>query len=211
MPTSETIRSMLAAGGNRLSIGRAEEIAALVLAQPKRAQSKTVTQLVECLWDEDPGVVNRAADALEKVSRTLPSVLDSWKASLLGLLAEATQNKLRWHLALIVPRLQLSLPECRRAVKTLQSYLDDPSSIVKTCALQGLADLTRQDPSLGPEVLDLLRIHSRSGTPAMRARGHDLLRQLEAPGEKRRYWQSGRTQCKKNARRFGLFQKPSLL
>ncbi|MGP8173631.1 MAG: hypothetical protein ACLP7O_03680 [Terracidiphilus sp.] len=211
MPTSETIRSMLAAGGNRLSIGRAEEIAALVLAQPKRVQSKTVTQLVECLWDEDPGVVNRAADALEKVSRTLPSVLDSWKASLLGLLAEATQNKLRWHLALIVPRLQLSLPECRRAVETLQSYLDDPSSIVKTCALQGLADLPRQDPSRGPEVLDLLRIHSRSGTPAMRARGHDLLRQLEAPCEKRRYRQSGRTQCKKNARRFGLPQKPSLL
>jgi hypothetical protein len=184
MPTSETIHSMLATGGNRPNIGRAGEVAALILAQPKRQQSRKVAQLVECLWDEDPGIVNRAADALEKVSSTLPSLLDSWKAPLLGLMAEAAQNKQRWHLALIVPRLKLTLPECRRVAETLQCWLDDPSSIVKTCAMQGLADLTRQEASLWPEVLDLLRIHSRSGTPAMRARGRHLLRQLEAPCDK---------------------------
>jgi hypothetical protein len=47
--------------------------------------------------------------------------------------------------------------------------------------MQGLADLTRHDPSLLPEVLDMLRILSRSGTPAMRARGRILLKKLEAP------------------------------
>ncbi len=183
MSTSETIRSMLAAGCRPLSSGRVAEVAAFVLAQSKREQPKRVAQLVECLWDEDVGVVLRAADALEKLSQVLPSALDVWKAPLLGLLAEATQNKLRWSLALIVPRLTLTLPECRRAAKTLQSYIDDPSSIVKTCALQGLADLTRQDRSLLPEVVDLLRIHSRSGTPAMRARGRMLLRRLETAYE----------------------------
>jgi hypothetical protein len=36
---------------------------------------------------------------------------------------------------------------------------------------------------LRPEVLDLLRILTRTGTPAMRARGRLLLRRLEAaPG-----------------------------
>lgn len=175
---------MLAVGRHRLSVGRAGEIAAHILARPKREQQKKVEQLVECLWDEDPGVVNRAADALERFSATLPSALEPWKAPLLGLLAEATQNKLRWNLALIVPRLKLSVPECRRAAGILQSYLDDRGSIVKTLALQGLADLTRQDASLWPEVLDLLRIHGRSGTPAMRARARNLLRKMEAPREK---------------------------
>jgi hypothetical protein len=36
-----------------------------------------------------------------------------------------------------------------------------------------------------PEVLDMLRILSRSGTPAMRARGRILLKQFEAPGKPR--------------------------
>jgi HEAT repeat protein len=170
---------MLAVGRRPFSCGRVAEVVAFVLAQSKRKQPKKVAQLVECLWDEDSGVALRAADALEKFSRTLASALDPWKAPLIVLLSEATHNKLRWNLAQIVPRLTLTLPESRRAAEALQSYLDDPSSIVKTCALQGLADLTHQDASLLPEVVDLLRIHSRSGTPAMRARGRILLRRLE--------------------------------
>jgi hypothetical protein len=174
MPTSESIRSMLTAGRHCLSSGRTAEVIDLVRAHPRKA-----AQLLECLWDEDPGVAMRAADALEKLSRNHPSLLSSRKAPLLGLLAQATENKLRWSLALTIPRLKLTIPECSRVSDTLQSWLEDASSIVKTCALQGLADLTSQDPSLQPVVLDLLRIHSRSGTPAMRARGRMLLRQLE--------------------------------
>ena len=180
MPKREIIRSMLTEGRGRLSRGRAAEVADIVLAQPKEA-----SRLIECLWDEDPGIVNRAADALERASRDLPSILESWKAPLLGLLPEAAQNKLRWNLALIVPRLALTVPESRRAAATLQTWLEDRSSIVKTCAMQGLTELAGQNPSLRPEVLDLLRILSRSGTPAMRARGRILLRRLEA-GEVRR-------------------------
>jgi hypothetical protein len=67
----------------------------------------------------------------------------------------------------------------------LHIYLEDQSSIVKTCAMHGLAGLTRLDPSLLPEVLDLLRILTRSGTPAMRARGRKLMRRLEAGKEAR--------------------------
>jgi len=178
---------MLAAGRYRISSGRTSEVVSLVRAYPKKA-----AQLFECLWDEDPCVAMRAADALEKLTRRRSPVPDdiqkallktlqgSWKAPLLGLLAEATVNKLRWCLAPVVPRLKLTVPECRRVAEILQSYLEDRSSIVRTCALQGLADLTRQDASLLPEVVDLLRIHSRSGTPAMRARGRMLLKQLES-------------------------------
>jgi hypothetical protein len=139
---------------------------------------------MECLWDQDPGVVNRAAHALERVTRDRQpgpiAQLNSRKTSLLGLLPEAAENKLRWHLALIVPRLTLTPPECARATAALQSWLEDESSsIVKTMSLQGLVDLTRQDSALLPTALDLLRIHGRSGTPAMRARSRILLARLE--------------------------------
>jgi hypothetical protein len=175
----ESIRSMLVEGQGRIAVGRAEEVAELVVVHPK-----LFSKLMECLWDEDTGVVNRAAHALERVTRDgLPgpmAQLNSWKTSLLGLISEAQENKLRWHLALIVPRLTLTIQECARAAAALQAWLEDESSsIVKTMSLQGLADLTRQDASLIEAVQDLLRIHSRSGTPAMRARGRILLLEME--------------------------------
>ncbi len=179
MARCETIRSLLAegsglAGRGRLASGRVREVAALVLSQPRKA-----ARLIECLWDEDPGIANRAADALERASHGQPLLAAPWKDSLLGILAEAEHNKLRWNLALVVPRLALTPIEAKRAAETLRTYLNDKSSIVKTCAMQGMAELTRHDPSLLPEVLDLLRILSRTGTPAMRARGRILLRRLE--------------------------------
>jgi len=179
MANHETIRTILHEGDGRISVGRAEEVAALVLAQPK-----LFTHLMERLWDDDPGVVNRAAHALERVTRDGQpgpiAQLNRWKTQLLGLMPEAAENKLRWHLALIVPRMELTRAEIARAVQSLQAWLDDDSSsIVKTMALQGLADLTRQDAALIPGVLDLLRIHGRSGTAAMRARSRLLLAQFE--------------------------------
>jgi hypothetical protein len=192
MPAAESIRSMLAVGRHRISSGRTAEVVNLVRANPKK-----VAQLLECLWDEDPCVAMRAADALEKLTRQRSSAPDAiqkslletlqgtWKAPLIGLLAEATENKLRWCLAPVIPRLTLTVPECRRVAETLQSYLEDRSSIVKTCALQGLADLTRQDASLLLEVVDLLNVHSRSGTAAMRARGRMLLKRLESARAKK--------------------------
>ena len=173
MATRKTIRSMLAAG-SPMAIGRAREVAALVLAHPRQAQA-----LLQCLWDEDRGVANRAADALEHISRDRPALLETWSASLLGLLGEAIGSRLRWNLVQIVPRLALEGPEIRRAAMLLEACLEDRSSIVKTSAMQGLADFAGRDRSLLPQVLDLLRIHTRSGTPAMRARGRKLLKTLE--------------------------------
>lgn len=169
----ESIRNLLV-GGDRRSIGRADEVADLVRRQPGKA-----APLVKCLWDADGAVVARAANALEKASRDRPSMLAPHKAALLGLMVEAERKELRWQLALMIPRLRLTPAECARAAATLESWLDDSSSIVKTFAMQGLADLIPQNPSLQPAVLDLLRTLSRSGTPAMRARGRILLKRME--------------------------------
>lgn len=178
MASPPNLRSLLSQGRHALSPGRVPEIVALVKAKPRLA-----VPLIEHLWDDDPGVAQRAADVLERVShQSSPAVdraLADSKEALLGLLAEASPKKLRWNLALIAGRLPLTPSEARRAGATLQPWLGDPSSIVKTAALQGLADLTRLNPSLLPEVLDLLRIHGRSGTAAMRARSRLLLKQLQ--------------------------------
>lgn len=174
MPRQETIRAMLK-GGRRLDVGRAAEVAALILDNPRKT-----AQVVECLWDDDPGTANRAADALERASHERPSLLAPWKDALLARLAEAEQNKLRWNLALMMARLKLTVPETERAMIALRSYLDDRGSIVRTAAMHGMAGLALQNPALMGEALDTIRILTRSGTPAMRARGRILLKKLEA-------------------------------
>src|SRR5882672_5139676 len=98
----QKISSMLE-GADRRSIGRSDEAALIVLRKPGRFR-----ELIKCLWDETPVVRMRAADAAEKVSAEKPRLLDRYKAELLGLLAEAEQIELRWHLAQMVPRLRLT-------------------------------------------------------------------------------------------------------
>jgi len=171
------IRAMLAMD-KPLAAGRAAEVAALLLKHPRKT-----AQVVECLWDEDAGVANRAADALERASGRNPLLLRHWKEALLGRMVDAEENKLRWNLALMAPRLELTEAETERAASVLRMWLEDRSSIVKTSAMHGLAGLTRWNPAMMQEVLDMLRILSRSGTPAMRARGRILLKRLEAGKE----------------------------
>ena len=168
--SSQEIRARLE-GLDRRSIGRANEVARMVLKEPRRFR-----ELIACLWHEDPIVRTRAADPAEKVSAKKPRLLDRRKRELLGLLAEAEQIELRWHLAAMIPRLQLTPTERQRAVAALHRYLEDRSSIVKTFALQALGDLAQHDANLRPRVKTLLEDAVQSGTPAMRARARHLLK-----------------------------------
>jgi hypothetical protein len=160
-------------GGDRRTIGRADEVAALVSRDPG-----LFPQLIAGLWSDDPLVRMRAADATEKFTRANHEFLKPYKKELLGLMAKTKEQELRWHLAAMIPRLPLNTRERQLAVSLLHSYLEDRSSIVKTSALQGLADLTQHDSSLRPKVIDLLREATRNATPAMRARSRKLLLRL---------------------------------
>jgi hypothetical protein len=161
-------------GGDRRSIGRANEVAATIAKTPR-----LFAELISNLWSENPVARMRAADAVEKVSRDQPQLLQPHKQELLGLMAEARQQELRWHLAAMIPKLQLTPADRAKAADALAAFLDDRSSIVKTLALQGLADLAAQDPRMREGVIEKLREATRGGTPEMKARSRKLLAKLE--------------------------------
>jgi hypothetical protein len=165
---------LLLEDGDRRTIGWSNQVAAVVSKDQRKFPA-----LIAGLWSENSLVRMRAADATEKVTRKNPALLEPYKKELLGLMKEVKQQELRWHLAVMVPRLLLSANERRLATSILNRYLEDRSSIVKTFALHGLADLAKDDPDIRPTAVEILREATRNGTPAMKARSRRLLSSLE--------------------------------
>ena len=161
-------------GGDRRSIGRSNQAVARVLEAPA---------LIDVLFDgmasDDPLLRMRCADAAEKISAARPDLLRAHKTALLGPLARIEQQQVRWHVAPMLARLTLSPTERKCVVDTLLAYTNDRSSIVRTMAMQALADLALRDENLRPLVLRHIEELVVIGTPAMTARGRKLLGQLD--------------------------------
>jgi hypothetical protein len=163
----------LLAGGDRRSTGRADEVAAAVLAHPAR-----LAEAVACIQAADPVVCMRAADAVEKATRIRPALLIPFKADLLRIAGHTRQQEVQWHAAQILSRLPLTDAERRRVVYLLDAYLAAESRIVRTFAMQALADLAFQDASLRAGVIRRIKKATASGSPAMKSRGRHLLAKL---------------------------------
>jgi hypothetical protein len=174
VPASNDLLKRLG-GRDRRSIGRSNEVAQLVLRRPA-----LFAELIHGMYAADPLVRMRAADAAEKVSLKQPKLLRPFKGKLLRLMEKAEEQELRWHLAQMAPRLPLTSKERLRAAATLRRYLEDRSSIVKTCAMQAVADLAKQNESLVADARALLRGAMRNGTAAMKARARKLLTRFAA-------------------------------
>lgn len=160
-------------GGDRRSIGRSAEVVADVLADPA---------LFAVLWQgllvADPLVRMRTADAIEKITAQHPAYLAPYKAQLLHEVGPIAQQEVRWHVAQLLSRLDLTAAERRAAVTLLNTYLQDQSKIVKTFAMQALADIALVDAELRPGLVAQLERLITAGSPAMRSRGRKLLAQL---------------------------------
>ena len=159
--------------GDKRSIGRSNEVVSEVLAEPS-----LFSIVFSGLSADDPLIRMRAADAVEKITARRPELLRPYKERLIQEAAATDEKEVRWHVAQMLPRLELTPQERRRVFRVLLDYLSDPSSIVRTFAMQALADVARDSPALLPAVRRRIGKLAASGTPAMRARGRKLLKQL---------------------------------
>jgi hypothetical protein len=160
-------------GGDRRSIGRANEVVRQVLRTPA-----LLGELFKGMRSGDPLVRMRAADAAEKVTAQRPDLLQRYKTSLLNTIANIDQQEVRWHVAQMIPRLNLTPTERVRALGILFAYFSLKSKIVRTFALQALVSLSYNDSDLRRRVIRILRDVIETGSPALKARGKKLLEQL---------------------------------
>jgi HEAT repeat protein len=161
--------------GDRRSIGRASEVVADVLRDHALFEG-----VFGGMLSDDPLVRMRAADVIEKVTAERPEYLQPYKAELIERVARIEQQEVRWHVAQMLPRLDLAGKEIARAIEILRNYLKDESKIVQTMSMQALADLAERDVSYLARVVELLETQTQTGSPAVKSRGHKLLIKLRA-------------------------------
>ena len=141
-------------GGDRRSLGRGD------LVVRKIDDQKKFDLVFEFLFHGDPVIAMRALDLSEKISRKHPEFLGSHKAAIFNNFARFTEKEIRWHIAQIIPRLNMNGEELEAALDTLRLWLEtEQSQIVKVMSLQALYDLSRKNDSLAPEVHTLIAQH----------------------------------------------------
>ncbi len=160
-------------GGDRRSVGASNRAVSAVLECPD-----LINVLFQGIETSDPVLRMRCADAIEKASAIRPELLAPFKKKILNRLSKLDQQEVRWHIAPMLSRLQLTKAEETTVVNLLLGYTNDSSSIVKTMSMQALADIALRSHRLLPEIRQHIEKLSVVGTPAMKARGKKLLKSL---------------------------------
>jgi len=160
--------------GDLRSVGRVPDVLRLVSDQPD-----LFPEVIQAMTHADPGIRMRAADAVEKITRRKPDYLSPYKTFLLKLVSVSDQQEVRWHLAQIIPRLEMTAEERSAAADEFFAFLEDPSKIVQANALQALVELAWEDDDLFSKVRKEVERMAGEGSPAVSSRAGKLLPQMD--------------------------------
>lgn len=161
-------------GGDRRSIGRANEVALEVEKDPTLLE-----EMFNGLDSHDPIIRMRSADVIEKVTQNNPDLLLRFKEKIISLLVSAEQQEICWHMAQIAPRLQYTEDEEKSVFESLKKYLTHKSKIVRVSAMESLVHFAERNNCILNEVAGILNKQTLTGSPAVKSRGRKLLQRIE--------------------------------
>ncbi len=153
-------------GGDLRSIGKADEAARQVNDQ------QAFDELFGELYNPDRKVAMRAADAVEKITVHKPGYLQRNKEAILALCKEAKDIEIKWHLALLASRLDLTKKEAENTWAALARWAADKkeSRIVRVNSLQGLYNILQKNRELLHDFNRILQEAEEENIPSLKAR-----------------------------------------
>ena len=153
-------------GNDLRSIAGVEDLLPLIKTQAD------FDALFRYLFTGDRLLVMRAVDAVEKITRSTPQYLAEHASELLDLLAAAHDIELKWHLALLLPRISLEPSELDIVWNTLAGWAQDTaeSRIVRVNSLQALHEITTRRPELRNACLAIFQAVEGESVPSIKAR-----------------------------------------
>lgn len=162
------------AGGNARSLGRTEQVVELVLSRHAR-----LDELFDCVFHADEVVRMRAGDALEKVCRQKPELLEPFKERLLNDVPKVRQASVQWHLAQMFSEIHLNQSEKKRAVDILKHNLDTMDDwIVINLTLESLATFVREEAFGQDEFINILKQFQNGNHKSVASRANKLLKEF---------------------------------
>jgi hypothetical protein len=160
----------LLSGGDLRSIGKSNEIVALINSQ------EDFDSLFYFLFSNDRLAVMRAADSIEKITKSHSLYLQPHAKEIVQLMHTAKNKELKWHLALLLSRLNLTNEEAPIVYDALTRWFLDKqeSKIVRVNALQCLYHLAKRKPSFQSSLQHNIQVVARENIPSINARIHKL-------------------------------------
>ena len=132
----------------------------------------TFDELFSLVFHHERTLVMRAIDAVEKVTLKHPEFLISHKSQLLEVLNSADHKELKWHIAQLIPRVDLTVAELKNVWHKLAywSLNKTESKIVRVNALQGLFDLSKVNRELKDDFEKIISMMEHERIPSIQAR-----------------------------------------
>jgi hypothetical protein len=149
------------------------------VAREALADEAKLSELVGALADARGVVRHRAANALKKVQREQPAMLEPFAKPVLRAATHEQELRARWNLVELLGRLQLKGRDRALAIELLFEALGSDSAILSANAMQALADKAIQDPALLPRVLPIVEAALEDPGAAIQARARTVLRSLQ--------------------------------
>jgi hypothetical protein len=156
----------LLSGGDLRSIGKVDSVISRIKNQ------SDFDELFKCLFHQNRIVVMRAADAIEKIATKKTQYLTKHKRKIIKLFYVAENKELKWHLALIIPRLQLDNKELTTIWNGLTAWAKDKtnSRLVRVAAVQGLFEMVKQKNNLMTDLILTMNELERENISSINAR-----------------------------------------
>ncbi|MBP9115700.1 MAG: hypothetical protein KBF89_05080 [Acidimicrobiia bacterium] len=172
---NENFKEILIVGGKSNSLGRVNDVIEIVLANKAR-----LDELYNCLFEKDPWLRMRAADALEKICRINPDWFQPYIKRFLGELTVCTQASIQWHMAQIFRQVKLTKKQKLEAITWLKALIStkDVDWIVSANTMITLFQFTQDGSFSNDEMRVLLKIQQSHKSNAVIKRANKFLTAL---------------------------------
>lgn len=153
-------------GSDLRSISKANEVVKIVKTQQQ------FDELFAFLDEGDRLLTMRSIDAIEKITRRYPCFLNTHQRELLTFSQTATNSEFKWHLALLLARIDLNPQELKTTFSRLTKWAlnKSESKIVRVNALQALFDLSENNPKYKSDFLKIVNAVKSEKVPSLNAR-----------------------------------------
>lgn len=155
-----------------LSSGNPRSLGDINSLLDKNKKQEDFDELFPFLSHSNRVVVMRSSDAVEKISQYNPEFLQKHKEKIFELCQSEIFNELKWHLALLLPRLSLSENELGKAWEILSNWTKNKenSKIVRVNSLQGMYEIVQKEKFLKQDLELTMEEIGMEEVPSINAR-----------------------------------------